>query len=1610
MDTESAYSLVAPEKSLSKIITCSSMTQSKSSMVVVHPSTTTACASSDGWDRSNFVSASAPQPPVASKTVPFYPRVLLSVSNVGAQTPALQGASSTVLSDPCQTVLSQHHLANLQIPSTSASSSGSQFFPLIFAATPTCSSNPISTTAHTSLHLQVGSFPTPGACNALTSPVSNCSVAVRSSSNDTTVASSTGSNSLIASMVNRSSAPSANNMTSVVISPQSANPMQPAFTLRFTSPATIQCSNAAVKPVSSSACSLLFEAPVLSSQLSANSQRPVTLTTSSSSVSSSGSTTSNSLLVSSAPRVLIHKPTLVPHSGQISGASVDQHPLTFVATPNRGMNIDAPSTSSSAIISSSGVHEQSASHQPLTPSKTKLFSLASSVPSNVRLLATPSAGPHLNKCASTPASGTLQPLLNTTLQTLTSPIKASLAAPATVWSGIPGSHGSPPTNFVALQSSQSLLVQAASEPAGFPSSASLSTSVSLNPISNLRNLAAVPTTSTGASVLSGSAPTVLAFSLTTTTATSSTAPCNAVLTHTTSPIRQAAQSNTPALIIRAGCTSAVTFSTNGPPASSLAPVAAASLLKPLNIPLGSVTSASQPFLTSLPPPGSTITSLPHIAPVSIAPAKIPGAQPSTITPTSGLSTKPHAVSTFPSHRHGGTSILSQPSRKRSRKQQLASSSTGAMTSSAPATTSGTVAVSVVQSAPGLPATQLASPTGRGNSLQTPTIVAISKSPIQPYQAAQVSHAPVGQSPTISPKPGGGPVDHVLKSACSVSVSGLNTASCTSTPLNVTTGGLVGIRLLSVRANPTPVVPHSTPLPSMTSFQSNQPAPLTRLGVTSGVDSSPLVVVTPSTTVSSGSAQLRIATPHPLPSAELQSNQAATVYVLTSSAYPVLSTGGGPSALPANPNSSSNNLTVEQHSTSVPPTSYATALMVPAGPTGNVLQVRFRPPLSNTTLTTSTSSQSLTPFLLDAQTTHSGGHVIPPTPSTGQQNALGSLTKFGLLESACKSESTAAEGTESPSKNAPLRTSLSSNTNSLLHRHLLSPQSSVLSEPFSDHFKVQKHAEDSENLPASISGDHPPTGMDYVSIPSRRMSENREDFHTVGNRHSEGKHKLSGYHTENKFIRGGTAAEEVLRYEDSDAEDSALVKPFKRSRLNEALKQDITKSNDEDSIPKSKYKGNKGWSSNVLVGVNPSDGCEWVISGLPPKISIIPKSSLASGRTGSAWRAKSNHFLSPSEVRCKADSKLDPMMDFCPSSSKLSSGETSEGTAPHSSRRRRHSLTPQTSLESSVSVSLDTSVVKPLKNGIQLTAVQRRLLHDLVNVRLQQLELRFIRFPLTDCSVLNLTGWRALTCANNLDLLAYSEHQGMQSLGSIDLSLRDWFNNGSPPSRNSSVCLPFLGSVQDRSEGAVRITSDRTCVSIPQTPSESFVPENTAGVVYDLEGFDSLERISTATVLSSLSSFTRRTAPIDPDLTDQLEKALDLIRGVSQRKQYLLESAQRLHFLTTNIVEHFRPDAFRLMNELENQISTSPPSPSRSPVTVNSVTARSTRVPVRRSVRHYSPVATKLKRIRARDLGNAESNVDLVPNSPKFLPKSDAPSCTKSVLCNGIVSNSHGSHR
>ncbi|OON14836.1 hypothetical protein X801_09368, partial [Opisthorchis viverrini] len=1350
--------------------------------------------------------------------------------------------------------------------------------------------------------------------------------------------------SLIASIVGRTnwSSSAVTTVSSVVLSSIPSNPV-PSFTLRLASGGSIQGHTAV-----SGDCSLLVDTPMLSSHLSPT--PPRSLTFAYCSTPSPSVTTSNSLLMSSTattvPRVLIHKQTAFGHLGQgAPGASglLDSYPLTLITAPTKCTAIEVGSTQTSST-------SEHAIFQPsLASPKAKLVNLASPVSTNVRLLATSAAAKSHTITTSAASGGSLTPL-----QMTASPVKASVGIPGAVWSGLPSQPSSVnPTGIVALQSSQPLLVQTSHE----VSTATQST-LTLNPVNSLR------TSSVGPAInahLSGTGPAVLAFSLTSTASTPvATSVAGTNLFAHASAIRQQVNACAPTapLIIR----------------STVTPITPASLLKPINL---SIAPGSQAFLTSVSgAPGTvTVTS----TPVNIAPAKLATLQVSAAT-TSGSTCRAHPLSPISSPRHAAASIFSQSNRKRARKQQLASTFSAAttVTNSAPVTVCApTVNVSGSTTVSSVPITQLPSTTNRIGFCNSSAVLAVTKPAIQPH----VSHPPA--SVLLSPRPGGitGTGDPGVKVGCPINQSALSAINGVTPVVNTNSTGFVGIRLLSVRPSslggntPCAPIPGSgfQSLTTTTPLTGGAIAPQLRSSSANTTEPHPLMIVTPSPTVSSAS-QIRISTAHTSSVSDLPQ----TVYVLTTTSYQAVSATSEPVAsFPQRPvlgTSGPADTQVTATSTIPSSASFTTALMMPGGPTGGLLQVRFRPPIS------AASTPTFSPVTLDqSPSSRPASHSIPAS-----LHLITASTTAGCVTSdvICK-PGTPVDSTEvAPSKISPFRTLVPSSTgNSLLHRHLLSPQNPIHNDPVVDHSRVNGDTEDSENVSIScmtefIASERPPPTTDFRGLTCSKQPKNQnvESQSRDRNVTSADRTKINTYKASDRLVHEVAAAEEVIHCEDSDGDNSESTLSHvagKRVKVDESFRSDRSSAQIDSKTTVVADSIDPGRDERFLLTIDPSNGREWVLTGLPTRPSLIPRLS-SSIRNGFPYRAKSTHFLSCSEIRCKPESKYNSFCGFRFSSSK--SNQLEDNSSPVSvTRRRRRIAARQMPTEQSVT---DTKV-----EGDSAPAVsQRRLMHDLTSVYLKQMELQFVHLPLTTSSVLSLTGWRIFNCANNLDLLVHSELHTMQSVETLSSKLENILSSSLPGS-DVGTLSPLASSAQSN-----------------QSSNRNGATENWQ------------HNCDAATTTLSVSS--SATKNLDEQISKAVCQALELAKGISQRKKVLLKSIQRVQLLTKNVVEHFRPDALRFaetLNESQSTRSSSPfPIPTRPTATKSAPSPSPNRgVGLRRSVRNCSPL--NVRRVRVREIGETVGTMvsemadpEMAASSPGIKACSSAASnsSSRTSLCNG----------
>ncbi|KAF7232553.1 hypothetical protein EG68_09760 [Paragonimus skrjabini miyazakii] len=1506
--------------------------------MIIRPSNTTVCTSATCDLPTLCRPSSLHSSSLPVKTVPFLPRVILSVqpsfplSTAGSQTPFFQ-ASSAVSTEAHQPVLSQQ-LANLHLPVLASNNSAVvsnpaitisnvQFCPLVLTATSKSQSS-ISISAPAPIHLQVASSPITsiGSSEVVTfsdkiSAASSSPMPAVNVKCDGDLSPTITPTSIITSLVNKGHNQSTVTVASVVITPQCSGNMQSAFALR----SSAHCTAATTNSVNPSSCSFLMDTSILGNQSSSAMHASHVPTPN----LHTNATVEQSIfgapfLPSQSPsdsRVLIQKPSNSAQMTQpTNSASVEPSSLTLVCASSK--NVD-PSPSASAHMipkASTFVSDTFNTSHSLNSPKSKLVNLASSVTPNVRLLAT--SKPILTTTVST---ASLSNALGN-LPASTSPMKCSISNPVSIWSGVNNTPAVNPTNVFSVQTSHPLLVQTSSEafaPANTADSSSMVTAVT--------NSLAPPSTvaPVGASAhLHGTTPTVLAFSLMSTTASS----CNMSTTNFVTgscALKQSAP--TTSLVIRTHCNSTVPLS-HGP---SMPPVtatlASTSLLKPFS------TGVTQNVSS---PPAGIPTALPHIVPVSIAPAKF---QSSAGICSTFSSVRTHPISTVTTARHGPTAIFSQTNRKRARKQQLASAFPNSMNAASPPVTvssnsSGSNAVSNV------PTIQQSSSANRSSS-NFMTTVKSSVQTFQPTHQLHVTHS-VPTAPTIatSLRPSLCSSDIGVKIACPINLSGMNTVNGTSSSINTTHGSFIGIRLVSVRANPVSAASNSCSVTHVTGAHlSTVSAPSTsgvgsRLIAINSSESSPLMPVPLSSCFSQCSTQFRITTAH-TPSSELHPTQSATVYVLTSSAYPVVPSTTAP-PVTITQSSPINTITADAPSTPVSSSSiYTAALMIPGGSAaGGMLQLRVRPPFSNSALITNASTSSLTPFLLEDSSCSVSNEVIHSS-RTGHDECSKSHCLCCVRDALPQSNTPPLEMTDLlPVKQALHRTFITSSSSSLLHRHLLSPQNPIHVEPQHEQSNLPDKPTSDVSTDTGISDPCQRTlaESEVQFLPCNKSAKFKDQkFISIGD-----KTRIPTYKPMKQLLNEVTAAEEILRYEDSDEEGTgapqALRLPRKQLRLDNEhsgkLATDVNMLNH----------GGKLLTESVL-GVDPISGCEWVLTGLPTKPPITPRQHSFGVRTSGIWRPKSSHFLSASEIRLKLDSKfsLTRGLRYATYSKSFRHSDALLSTNCRRRRRRRAATTAMVDNQRITDASVDESATNTYSKA---SAMQCRLLHDLMTMRIKQKELQLLHFPLTASSVLSLTGWRALTCANNLDLLVYAEHQEILSLESLGTSLHDWLTPGLQHSTSERVTDST--SFQCIKTGSLQLSADRA------NPFMSYphCDRSTSNIRYE----PSFDRISTATTLS-WSSNSQSFDHLDDELTRDLDKAFDLLKGISQRKRHLVKSIQHLQRLTRNIVDYFRPEAIQHAGDMDEQVDTS----TSFSAYVKSPTLTARTVAVRRSTRNSSPV-------------------------------------------------------
>ncbi|CAH8592782.1 unnamed protein product [Dicrocoelium dendriticum] len=1320
---------------------------------------------------------------------------------------------------------------------------------------------------------------------------------------DVTGTSSNGNptSSLIASIVNRGMAPNPATVTSVIVSSQATNVAPPPLR----SPST--------NTVSVNGCPNLLENSILSSQLS-SSQRTTNPVAALSASSCGTPSTSSGLLVSSGgptvPRFVIHKPN-ASHGSSTAGTTVtDSYPVTLIAAPIKTFSIDAvPSTAVAPLPS-----DASGCNQPLTPNLPKAKLMTPPNPSSVRFLSPPSSKP----AASTTSTSLLQTNALTALQPIGSPLKTvGISGPVGIWSGVDNTPAVQPSRLLAVQSSHPLLVQSPSD-AG---TSSLLEDFSLA----LSQAASHPTATTTSSVvyascpLSESAPTVLAFSLTTTTPMSVSG---------ASLVSKSTTQHAPAasLVLRATCSPTVTVSPLLSATTSTAHYTPASLLKPFNF-----------SLTGSPGPGpnvsctsalSTTSTTPSLAvPIHIAPARLPAVQPAQSSNTStNRSHLSPTFSTIPIHRHAPSSLFSQPNRRRARKQQLAC----ALTNSAMPTPIGSVNpvsnanVSAASTVSSIPIAQLASAANR-NTLATPSNIVTIARPAQSQLSVQSKHISTAShnvlSFPLSPKHGSGEL--AVKVACSVGLPVVPTINGTSSHLS-TPAGFVGIRLLSVRPSPVPASVHSCSLPVISSSSPPNSLLTPRASVNVNTEPTPLVVVAPTPVSSVCPQQVRIVNSHHTSSSDVHPSATATVYVLTSSAYPVASSGSSSTVTVTQNTAFASASTDSRSATVVSSSPYTTAVMLPSGETGGVFQVRLRPPFSHTAFASSTPTPTFAPFMLDSTTNRPTCQLVRPTFHTNQHPSAVASFSPPVTETLIQPKPSLDAVMSPPT--AP-RGCPSTSSTSLLHRHLLSPQNPIHTELFLDRSypTVARECADDSSCHKDTQPNQTAFEAEIASRTQNNSLKNGSSDPPSEGAVNDKQHLppfMSSHLRSQDLITTSASAHPIV----GEQEKISNEPPSKRLKVDSSLGSPILENvmHPPDSS-----------KSDVLSVVDPSTGLHWIIRGMPTRPSIMSKSS---SRGGTIWRAKSSHFLSPLEIRPKCESRFDRTC-YLRTGAFPKSSLIERGTSLLSSVSRRRRASVQQAAGDAM------SEVAPASH---ISAIRRRLLLDLFSLMSRQKELQVVRFPLSSSSVLSVTGCRALTCANNLDLLLYSERQSLLSLGALVSSL-DSVLHHSPCSVATSVS----------NRGQLIPLSLRQ-------PSRSPLP---SGIISNttVEPKEVWELVASTINAPSVMSINC----MDDELRKGLEEAVDLCKGISQRKSLLLQSIRHLQLLTTEMVEHFRADAIQCLRDLDEQFSIA--TPTKSDVVDSDFRPGS--ASYRRSARTSSTVLSTVERLQIYDTRHSTYTIE-----------------------------------
>ncbi|VDP01391.1 unnamed protein product [Schistosoma margrebowiei] len=404
-------------------------------------------------------------------------------------------------------------------------------------------------------------------------------------------------------------------------------------------------------------------------------------------------------------------------------------------------------------------------------------------------------------------------------------------------------------------------------------------------------------------------------------------------------------------------------------------------------------------------------------------------------------------------------------------------------------------------------------------------------------------------------------------------------SC-ATNVSPSNSGLMGIRLVSVRSTPTTSVPNNSSILLNTAcFQSSTGSLGTR-GSTG--DNSVIMVTSPSQIVSSG-GHLRITNSHCSQSSDIHQTQAAAVYVLTTSVYPILSTTTVTSS-----NSSSGSESTCSASSIISP-------VVVSGSTNGVLQVRFRSPQPNISPTVMAENQ-------ESKSLQVVNHNILPT-------SLHSISDVS------KSVSEDSKFINPASK--PLR--CASESNPLLH-HLVSSLKQSQNESTAD----VSHMNNTDLKKSDSISTH-----SELSLSDSWSHNNIDDSKqiNVGN-------YLNSNEKHTYFYPTTSRDNSDLNNDFTDCDSKILnekqltvpIHNIPRKKIKGEQEPNECQTADEITIKSDLHNSNKLSKGGILWTVDPVDGREWILNGRPPRPLINPKCGLSNSRLSVPCRSKSSHFL------------------------------------------------------------------------------------------------------------------------------------------------------------------------------------------------------------------------------------------------------------------------------------------------------------------------------------------------------------------------------------------------